>query len=186
MNKIVALLLLVGSITTFAQSTWKVDKAHSKVSFNITHLMISEVTGNFGDFDIEATADDAFADPSFTVEIKTASVDTDNERRDNHLRSDDFFGVEKFPSMSFKTTTVEKTGEKTFKLIGELTIRGITNSVTLNGKVNGVITNKRNEKLKAGIKITGVIDRLAFKVGEGFAALGDEVEMTINMEMNQQ
>jgi len=186
MKKIFSLLLLAVTVTTFAQSTWKVDKAHSKVIFNITHLMISEVTGNFGDFDIQATADDTFANPNFTVEIKTASVDTDNERRDNHLRSDDFFGTEEFPSMTFKTTSVEKTGEKTFKLIGELTIRGITNSITLNGKVNGIITNRRNEKLKAGLKLTGVIDRLAFKVGKKSASVGDEIEMTINMEMNQQ
>lgn len=126
MKKASTLLLLLFTIATFAQSTWKVDKAHSKVSFGVTHLLISEVTGNFGDFDIQATADDAFGNPSFTVDIKTASVNTDNSGRDKHLRSDDFFGVETFPSMTFNTTSVEKTGEKTFNLTGDLTIKDVT------------------------------------------------------------
>ncbi|TJY34680.1 YceI family protein [Pontimicrobium aquaticum] len=186
MKKLFTVLFFTVSSIVFSQSTWKADKAHSKVSFNITHLMISEVTGNFGDFNIEATADDTFSNPNFNVEIKIASIDTDNDGRDKHLRSDDYFGAEKFPTMVFKTTNVEMTGEKTFKLTGDLTIKDVTRSVTLDGKVNGIITNRRNQKLKAGLKITGTIDRLLFKVGGKTATLGDEVEIVINMEMNQQ
>lgn len=185
-KKLFTVLFFTTSTFVFAQSNWKVDKAHSKVSFNITHLMISEVTGNFGEFDIEAIADDSFSSPNFTVTIKTASVDTDNEGRDKHLRSNDFFGAEEFPNMTFTTTKVEMTGEKTFKLTGDLTIRDVTSSVTLDGKVNGVITNRRNQKLKAGLKITGSIDRLFFKIGGKSASIGNEVEIVINMEMNQQ
>ncbi len=186
MRKSIFMLSFVACSTVMAQSTWKADKAHSKVGFGITHLMISEVEGNFGEFEIEATADDAFSDPSFTVEIKTASIDTDNDRRNEHLRSADFFDAEKFPTITFKTITIEKTGEKTFKIIGDLTMHGVTKPVTLEGKVNGIITDQRSQKLKAGLKLTGTIDRLAFGVGGETPTLGDEVEMTVNLEMAQQ
>ncbi|TJY37780.1 YceI family protein [Pontimicrobium aquaticum] len=186
MKKLFTILFFTVSPIIFAQSKWKVDKAHSKVSFNITHLMISEVTGNFDDFNIEATANDTFSNPNFNVEIKTASIDTDNDGRDKKLRGNDYFQVEDFPIISFKTTNVEMTGDKTFKLTGELTIKNITKTVSLDGVVNGVITNSSNQKLKAGLKITGAIDRLLFKVGSKSVSLGDEVQIVINIQMNQQ
>jgi polyisoprenoid-binding protein YceI len=172
--------------TISTQSTWSADIAHSKVGFAITHLMISEVEGHFSEFDITATADDAFSEPSFAVELKTGSIDTDNDRRNEHLRSADFFDAENHPTITFKTTAFEKTGEKIFKLTGDLTMHGVTKPVTLEGKLNGIITDQRSNKLKAGLKLTGTIDRLAYKVGGDTPTLGDEVEMTINLEMAQQ
>jgi polyisoprenoid-binding protein YceI len=172
--------------TISTQSTWRADIAHSKVGFAITHLMISEVEGHFSEFDITATADDAFSEPSFAVELKTGSIDTDNDRRNEHLRSADFFDAENHPTITFKTTAFEKTGEKIFKLTGDLTMHGVTKPVTLEGKLNGIITDQRSNKLKAGLKLTGTIDRLAYKVGGDTPTLGDEVEMTINLEMAQQ
>jgi polyisoprenoid-binding protein YceI len=172
--------------TISTQSTWRADIAHSKVGFAITHLMISEVEGHFSEFDITATADDAFSEPSFTVELKASSIDTDNDLRDEHLRSADFFDAEAHPIITFKTTAFEKTGEKMFKLAGDLTMHGVTKPVTLEGKLNGVITDQRSNKLKAGLKLIGTIDRLAYKVGGGTPTLGDEVKMTINLEMAQQ
>lgn len=186
MRKSIFMLSFIACSTIMAQSTWKADKAHSKVGFGITHLMISEVEGNFREFEIEATADDAFSDPSFTVEIKTASIDTDNDRRNEHLRSADFFNTEKHPLITFKTTSIETTGEKTFKLTGDLTMHGVTKPVTFVGKLNGIITDQRSQKLKAGLKLTGTIDRLAFGVGGETPTLGDDVEMTVNLEMAQQ
>ena len=169
-----------------AQSTWKADHAHSKIGFAISHLMISEVEGRFDDFDIEATADETFGNPVFTVEIKTASIDTDNEKRDNHLRSEDFFAAEIHPTISFKTIGFEETGEKTFKMTGDLTMHGVTNPVTLNGKLNGIITDQRSEKLKAGLKLTGTVNRKDFGIGSKPFPIGDEVDLTINIEMAQQ
>ena len=186
MKKSIFILSFIACATLTAQSTWKADNAHSKVGFAITHLMISEVEGHFGEFDIQATADDAFSNPDFTVEIKTASIDTDNERRDDHLKSDDYFAAETHPSITFKTTSFEKTGDKTFKLVGDLMMHGVTKPVTLEGKLNGIITDQRSQKLKAGLKLTGAVDRLAFGVGSDTPTLGDEVEMTINLEMAQQ
>ena len=186
MRKVILILSFVACATVTAQNTWKADNAHSKVGFAITHLMISEVEGHFGEFDIQATADESFSEPNFTVDIQTASIDTDNDRRDDHLRSADFFDVEKHPSLTFKTTSFEKTGEKTFKLTGDLTMHGVTKPITLEGKLNGVITDQRSQKLKAGLKLTGTVDRLAFGVGGDTPTLGDEVNMTINLEMAQQ
>ncbi len=180
-----AIALLTGLVVS-AQSTWKSDKSHSKIGFSITHLMISEVEGSFGDFDITATASDTFENAEFSVEIQTASIDTDNERRDGHLKSADFFDAEKFPAISFKSTGYEKTGDKTFTLTGDLTMHGVTKPITLEGKVNGIITDQRSNKLKAGLKLTGTVNRLEFGVGGDTPTLGDDVEMTINLEMAQQ
>jgi polyisoprenoid-binding protein YceI len=148
--------------------------------------MISEVTGMFTDFEIEATADDAFSEPSFNVIIQTASVNTHNERRDNHLRSDDFFGTESFPTISFASTSYEKTGENTFNISGDLTMHGVTKPVTLEGKLNGVITDKRSQKLKAGLKLQGKVNRKDFGVGSKPFPVGEEVAITVNLEMAQQ
>ncbi len=186
MKKLTFALLLFAGTALSAQSTWKVDNAHSKVGFSIAHLMISEVEGQFGDFDIQATADDAFSNPDFSVDIKTASINTGNDRRDEHLRSADFFDATTHPSISFKTTSLEKTGDKTFKLTGDFTMHGVTKSITLDGKLNGIITDQRSQKLKAGLKLTGALDRLAFGVGSDTPTLGDEVGLTINLEMAQQ
>lgn len=187
MKKVVFMLSVIACATLSAQSTWKADNAHSKVGFAISHLMISEVEGRFGEFDITAEADEAFSQPNFTVEIKTSSIDTENERRDGHLRSDDFFAAETHPTITFKTSGFEKTGEKTFKLTGDLTMHGVTKPVTLEGKLNGIITDQRSQKLKAGLKLTGTVDRNEFGIGSAKDfPVGDEVEMTINLEMAQQ
>ncbi|WP_149274733.1 YceI family protein [Pareuzebyella sediminis] len=186
MKNILSFLLIMAGITLSAQSVWKADNAHSKVGFGITHLLISEVEGHFGDFEITAMADESFGEPDFTVDIKTESIDTDNERRDNHLRSADFFEVDTYPTISFKTTSFEKTGDKTFELTGDLTMHGVTKSVRLEGKLNGIITDQRSNKLKAGLKLTGTVNRLNFEIGGKTPTIGDEVDLTINLEMAQQ
>ena len=186
MKKTIFVLAFLTSLAVAAQSTWKSDGAHSKVGFGISHLMISTVEGHFSDFDITAKATDTFDDAEFMVDIKTTSIDTDNDRRDDHLRSADFFDAEKYPSITFQSTSFEKTGDKTFKLTGDLSMHGVTKPVTLEGTVNGIITDQRSQKLKAGLKLTGTVDRLEFGVGSDTPTLGDEVELTIHLEMAQQ
>ncbi len=177
---------LMAGLTLQAQSEWVADRAHSSMEFEITHLMISTVTGKFGDFAITATADDSFGTPNFSATVQTASINTDNERRDNHLRSADFFEVETYPEISFATSSVEATGEKTFDLKGDLTMHGVTKPVTLKGTVTGVITDQRSQKLKAGVRLSTTINRKDFGVGSGMGMVGDEVEITIRLEMAQQ
>lgn len=186
MRKSIFIIIIMIGTTLTAQSTWKADKAHTGVNFAITHLLISEVTGNFTEFEIEATADDAFSNPSFTVTIPVTSINTGNSRRDDDLRSDRFFGVEQHPTMTFKTTGYEKTGENTFKLTGDLSMHGVTKSVTLDGKLIGVITDQPSQKLKAGLKLNGKLKRKDFNIGGDLAPISDEVDMTINLEMAQQ
>src|SRR6056297_4078436 len=107
MKKVFFTVAFLTTLMVTAQSTWKSDGAHSKVGFGITHLMISEIEGHFSDFDITATATDTFDDADFTVDIKTTSIDTDNDRRDDHLRSADFFDAEKYPSIRSEEHTSE-------------------------------------------------------------------------------
>lgn len=182
-----SILILFTSVTTFvsAQSTWKVDAGHSSINFAVSHLLISEATGTFDKFDITAVTGDEFSDPKFDVAIETASINTKNERRDGHLKSDDFFGVEKHPIITFKSESYKKTGEKTFTVNGNITIKGVTKQVSFDGKLNGILKNNRGEK--AGLKLTTTIDRTNFNVGSsGGATIGEEVEVTINIEMNKQ
>jgi polyisoprenoid-binding protein YceI len=186
MKKLLFLFILMGGMLLTAQSTWKVDKSHSNINFTVTHLLISEVTGSFGAFEIEATADDTFSNPSFNASIETASIDTGNERRDGDLKGDNWFGAESNPKIEFKSTGVEKTGENTFKLMGEFTMHGVTKAIELNGKLNGIITDRRSQKLKAGLKFTTTLKRSDFGVGGTMAPVSDEVEVTINLEMAQQ
>ena len=187
MKKLSVILCLISFAAISAQTTWKADPAHSNINFSVSHLMISEITGKFGEFDIVATtADDSFSQPSFTVSIPIKSINTGVDRRDDHLKSDDFFAVESHPEMTFTSTAVEKTGENTFKINGDLSLHGITKSVSLEGKLNGIITDERSQKLKAGLKISGTINRQDFEVGMDSPTIGDEVVIVINMEMAQQ
>ena len=186
MKKTTTFLALLMALAVSAQSTWKSDRAHSKVGFAISHMMIAEVEGSFGEFEITATADDAFAEPNFTVNIASSSIDTDNERRDGHLKSADFFEVETYPTIEFTTTGYEKTGDNTFTLTGDLTMHGVTKPVTLEGRLNGVITDQRSQKLKAGLKLTGTVNRKEFGVGSKPFPVGEEVDITVHLEMAQQ
>jgi len=186
MRKISVVLLLVSSMFASAQATWKVDKSHSNINFTITHLLISEVTGNFGTFEIEATAGDDFSNPTFNVTIESSSINTGNERRDGDLKGSNWFDVESHPKIEFKSTAVEKTGENTFKLTGDFTMHGVTKTIELNGKLNGIITDRRSQKPKAGLKFTTTLKRTDFGVGGAMAPVSDEVEISINLEMAQQ
>jgi polyisoprenoid-binding protein YceI len=132
-------VLAVSSV--LAQKTgWNLDKAHSSIGFSIKHMVISEVTGNFKDYDINfnSTKSD-FTDASVVASIKVASINTDNEKRDGHLKTDDFFNAEKFPLITFKSTSFEKVGDNKYKITGDLTIRDVTKRVTFDATYNGSI-----------------------------------------------
>src|SRR5688572_22716459 len=125
-----ALLLLATGV--FAQTTYKVDKSHSKLGFAISHMMISEVEGQFNSFDVTlVSSKDDFSDATVELTADVNTVDTNSERRDGHLKSPDFFDATAFPSITFKSTSFTKTGDKTYKLVGDLTMHGVTKSITL-------------------------------------------------------
>ncbi|MBI4535199.1 MAG: polyisoprenoid-binding protein [Ignavibacteriae bacterium] len=172
--------------------TWKVDKAHSQVTFSVSHLVIAEVRGRFKEFDVTMYHEnDDFTDARIEAVIRAASLDTDNERRDNHLRSDDFFNVEKFPELKFTSSSMEKTGKNTYKLKGDLTIRDITKPIVLDVRFNGAIKDPGGNT-KIGFKATTTISRFEFgtkwsrvlETGELIA--GEMVDITLLMEFEKE
>jgi len=154
--------------------------------------VISEVTGNFGSFDGQVTSgseDFAGGKVNFTVDV--ASIDTENERRDNHLRSDDFFNAEMYPKITFSNGTLEHVDGKNYKLKGELTIRDVTKPVEMEVRHGGTIVDN-NGNTKAGFKVTGVINRFDYNVKfdaameAGGLVVGEEVEIVCNVELKKE
>jgi polyisoprenoid-binding protein YceI len=126
-----ASLLVLSSASLFAADTFKVDKAHSNTTFKVRHL-ISKVTGRFTDIDGTVALDRAKLDnSSVDFTIKAASIDTDNDSRDKHLRSADFFDVEKYPTIHFQSTKIATAGKNLYNVTGNLTMRGVTKQVTI-------------------------------------------------------
>lgn len=126
--------LIVAFVSTslFAQTNWKADPMHSKVTFSVNHLGISDVAGLFKTFEIDITTNKAdFSDAVFEVSIDVVSINTEVEMRDNHLRSADFFEVEKYEKMTFKSTSIKKVRKDKYILSGLLTLHGVTKTVTM-------------------------------------------------------
>jgi polyisoprenoid-binding protein YceI len=185
-NALLAILFFAGA--AFAQTTWSIDKAHSKVGFSVTHMAVSEVEGNFKDFDasVVSKAED-FNGAEVTFSAKTASIDTDNERRDGHLKSPDFFEAEKFPDLSFKGNLVKDGGK--YKLKGDLTLKGVTKPVEFDVTYGGSINTGRG--VKAGFKLLGQINRQDFglawanKLATGEMVVSDKVDIVCKIELDK-
>ncbi len=185
-----AAMVFVASAVS-AQSKWTVDPSHSTVKFSVSHLMVSEVEGRFSKFDgAIATQTDDFnnAEVNFTVNVN--SINTDNEGRDKHLKSDDFFNAEKFPNMVFKSTSFKKKNKNKYVLEGNLTIRDVTKKVKFDVTYGGTVTDPWGN-VKAGFKTSTTISRKAYgllwsKLTEaGGAVVGDEVTMTLKLEFGK-
>lgn len=147
---------------TETTTTWQIDPAHTEIEFSVRHLMISTVRGRFGNVTGTITIDEAdLASSSVEAEIETASIDTREERRDAHLRSADFFDVEKYPAMTFRSTNIEPAGKDRFRLTGELTIRDVTREVVLEGTDEGRSPDPWGGQ-RAGFSATTTIDRRDF------------------------
>ena len=177
-KSIISALALLLSLSAFAQK-WTVDKAHSKLGFTVTHLMISEVDGNFKKFDATITSSkDDFSDGVFELTADVTSINTDMEFRDKDLRSAAYFDVEKFPTLTFKSTSITKGEGKNYKLMGNLTMKGVTKPITLDLVLNGIGKNMRTQKPIAGFKITGTIKRTDFGVGTAPAGMiSEEIQL---------
>jgi polyisoprenoid-binding protein YceI len=139
MKKVMVIInLFVFFATVSAQSVWTSDKAHAKLGFSITHMMVSEVEGAFKNFDVKVTStNDNFEGAQVELSADISSINTDNDARDKHLKTADFFDAEKFPVLVFKSTELKKVDGKMYKLTGNLTLHGVTRWVTLDVKLNG-------------------------------------------------
>ena len=189
-NLFVVLIAIVLTVFTVnAQTTWKLDIAHSKVQFAISHMVISEVTGRFKDFDATLTqTKDDFTNAKLDATIKVNSIDTDNESRDKHLKSPDFFDAVKYQEIKFVSKPFEKSGKDKYRITGALTMHGITKMVVLDTKFNGQ-ANDPWGNTKAGFKATTVVNRKDFGIvynttlETGGLLIGEDVEITISVEM---
>ncbi|TAK53416.1 MAG: polyisoprenoid-binding protein [Bacteroidetes bacterium] len=187
-----AIILLFTTTLVAGETTWKADVVHSKVLFTVSHMVISEVTGRFNDFDVTVVQPgNDFAKSKVTVSVKAKSIDTDNEKRDTHLRSEDFFHSEKYPEIRFVSKSFEPSGNNGYKITGELTIRDVTKQVTLTAKYNGLRKDPWGNEV-VGFKATTTIDRTEFglkwnkALEAGGFLVGDDVEMTFQMELTKE
>jgi polyisoprenoid-binding protein YceI len=172
-----------------AADTYVVDKAHSEATFRVRHMM-SSVSGRFRDIDGTFVLDAAKPTES-TVEFKigTASIDTSNENRDKHLRSADFFDVEKNPEITFRSTKIVPTGKDQYDVTGTFTMHGVTKTITLPVKVLGFAKDARGGE-RVGFEVQTTLNRLEYGLTwnrplEAGTLLGDEVAVTINIEANK-
>lgn len=174
------------SVSVFAQTAWTADPYHSKLGFTVTHLGIADVPGHFGEYDVTITSSkEDFSDAVIELTVQTKSVDTRVGQRDDHLRSADFFNVEKFPTMTFKSTSIKEAGKDKYTLMGDLTLAGVTKPVTMTMEYRGTTENPNaNGAPVAGIQITGEFKRSDFGFGSGFPApmISDEVTIKADGE----
>jgi polyisoprenoid-binding protein YceI len=185
-NLLIAFLFI--SASSFAQ--WTIDKGHSKFTFIAEHHGISEVDGYFKKFDGKITSSkDDLSDAVFEITIETPSINTDLEMRDNHLKSEDMFNAEKFPTITFKSTSLTKITGNKYKMVGDLTIKGITKSVTMDVTINGPAAhpNPQNKKLQLGVKAITTIKRSDFGIGGKLATVmvGDEISIRATGEFQK-
>lgn len=186
MKKIIILLAVaLFNTVAFGQTTWKNDAMHSKLGFTITHLMVSDVDGIFKDFTCTISASKAdFSDAKFQLNVNTNSINTDVDYRDKDLRSASYFDVAKFPEMTFTSTNISTVSTNHYKLTGDLTLHGVTKSVSMDLVYRGTIVNPMSKKDDAGFKLTGVIKRSDFNFASQAPAamLSDEITITANGE----
>jgi polyisoprenoid-binding protein YceI len=181
------LFALCISSATFAQTTYMADKAHAKVGFTITHLGLSEVDGTFKTIDAKVTAaKEDFSDAVFEFSADISSISTGNEMRDGHLQGDNWFNAAQFPKLTFKSTGISKVADKKYKLTGNLTIKGVTKSVTLDCTLLGTTVDKKSSKKVAGFKVSGYIKRPDFGVGgAGSMPVSEDVELRASGEFKE-
>jgi len=178
--------LMVGAPAAAQSTQWQLDPAHSSAQFAVRHMGISTVRGMFTKLSGTARYDPADSkNDSLEVTIETASVDSRVEMRDNDLRSDHFFDVQKYPTMTFRSTKVESAGTDKLKITGELTIRGITKPVTLDVDGPSKPVKDGQGRLHMGVSATATVNRTDFGMTGYQGIVGNEVTLTIDAELVQ-
>lgn len=193
MKKINLILLAVIMIVSVnAQTTkWDFDATHSSVNFSIEHMVISEVSGDFKKFEGSVFSDkEDFTDAKINFVISANSINTDNDMRDTHLKGPDFFDTEKFPLITFKSTSFKKVKDKSYQLTGELTMHGVTKTITLDVIYGGTVVDPY-KNTKAGFKIIGKLNRKDYglnwsmTIENGGLMVGDDVNFTCRVELTK-
>ena len=167
--------------------TYKIDETHADIGFSVRHMVVSTTRGAFTEFKGSFTTDAAGNLTSATCIIDTDSVDTKNAKRDEHLRGEDFFDAAKYPEITFKSTSVKKTGERKYDVVGDLTMRDVTKSITLPVEINGPIQDPWGGT-RMGFEAETTVNRQDWNIkyggllGTGDKAIGDEVKIHISVE----
>ena len=196
MKKIISTAILALVMTTGnAQVNWKLDNSHSKLGFSVTHMMVSEVEGKFKIYEgqVSSKSEMDFTDAKISFSADAASINTEDEKRDGHLKSPDFFDVAKFPNITFKSTSMKPSGQgKTSYIVeGDLTMHGVTKKVKLMAIGASKTVKDPYGNIKNGFKVTGTINRKDFGLSwnaaleAGGVAVSDEVNIDLNIELNK-
>ncbi|MBN8703192.1 MAG: YceI family protein [Bacteroidetes bacterium] len=188
-----AMILTTALTEVEAQTTtWAIDPSHTKVGFSVTHMMVAETEGKFKMYDGKVTSSkEDFTDAQIEFSIDVASINTDDEKRDGHLKSPDFFDVEKFPKMKFKSKSFKKVADKKYKLSGELTIKDVTKAVEFDVIYNGTAQNPWTKAIVAGFKLDGTINRVDYglkwnaALEAGGVIVGENVKIKCDVELNK-
>lgn len=180
------LLMLIGMAGMFqladAADTYEVDASHSMIIFRAKHMGVSYNYGRFNEFSGNLAVDETDAANSMIeLEVKAASVDTGNEKRDQHLRSPDFFNAKQFPVITFKSTEVKKVDEDTLEVTGDLELHGVKKSVTVEVAITGKGKNQQGTAL-IGFETTFTIKRSEFGMDYGIGAVSDDIRITVSVE----
>jgi polyisoprenoid-binding protein YceI len=185
-----ALPLLIAGIAHADSVEWKLDPSHTTVGFTVPHLVVSSVEGRFKEASAKINLDDADLTKSqVAVDINAASIDTGDQKRDDHLKSPDFFDVKKFPKLTFKSTKIAKSGAG-YKLTGDLTIRDITKSVTLDATLSAPVKTPWGNQARAA-KVSGKIKRTDFGLKwnkgleTGGVLVGEDVTLNVSAEVTK-
>lgn len=174
---------------TLEKINWKLDSNHSEVSFQVKHMMISNVRGFLKDFSVEVTSEDEnFSNAEIFFSGRMDSISTSNEKRDQHLRSSEFFDTEKNPEITFHSTSYTMDSENNYKLVGDLTIKGITKKTTLAVVFGGIQKDPQGNE-KAGFSLSGKINRKDFGLNwntaleKGGMLVGDDVKISCEIQL---
>lgn len=181
-----AALALVSFVVLDAGS-WSLDAGHSRLGFTVKHMEISETVGQFDKFDVKITTPNTdFSDATIELTAEAKTVNTYLSMRDDHLRSADFFDVEKHPTITFKSTSVKKAKGNNYVIKGNFTMHGVTKTVVLAGVHNGTTKNRAGADL-AGLKISGLIKRSEYGVGVTMpnTVVADEIYLNADLEVSK-
>ncbi len=175
----------ISDIPGLVPGTWSIDPTHSDVSFSVRHMMVSKVRGTFRRFDAELVIAENLSDSSVNATIDVGSFDTGNAERDAHIRSADFLDLERYPTMTYRSTAIHPEGDR-FVVDGELTLHGVTRPVALQLEVGGVTTDPYGN-LRLGLSATTEINRRDFGIDvsmpleAGGVVVGDKVNITLDI-----
>jgi polyisoprenoid-binding protein YceI len=190
--EVLAMTLIAALQPAVAQSTWKIDPAHSAAQFQVKHMMISNVRGEFGKITGKITFDGKnYSTVQAEAAMDVASINTREQKRDDHLRSPDFFDAATYPKITFKSKQVESVKGSKFNLVGGLTIRGITKEIVLNVEATPIVKGMAEES-RIGVQATTRLNRQDYGVkwnhtlDAGGVVVGDEVQITLDLELIQE